>query len=231
MRNVITISREAGSNGDAIGYELAKQLGYTCVNRSFVDLIARKTRVAPWQVERLERQPEPEPEPPHRRAAGAMTYDEHEGRDVDQLIRRLGYGEALETDEYLRALRQVMNDLAAIGQVVIIGRAGQVILHDRPEAFHVRVLAPQDERIDALRRREDLSSEKAGKKVALIDSLRSDLLRRMGWEDDDQKLYNLILDTSAKSIAQCVGLVAAKLREDERESLFEPAMGRMEEVR
>jgi len=229
MRNVITISREAGSNGDTIGYELANRLGYTCINRSFVDLIARKTRVAPWQVERIERHPEFTTPP--RAPSTEQTYDERYGRDVDQLIRRLGYGEALETDDYLRALRNVMEDLAGIGQVVIIGRGAQVILHGRPDVYHVRILAPRDERIEALRASESLSSESAAKRVALIDGLRTDLLRRMGWTDDDQKLYDLIFDSSGLSVDQCVERIQRRLASDEREASFEPAMGRMDDTR
>ncbi len=228
MRNVITISREAGSNGDTIGYELANRLGYTCVNRSFVDLIARKTRVAPWQVERIERHPELAT--PHRVSAGAPAYDERQGRDIDQLIRRLGYGEALETEDYLQALRRSW-DLAAIGQVVIIGRGAQVILHGRPDVFHVRILAPSDERIAALRASASLTQETAARHVALIDGLRTDLLRRMGWEDDDQKLYDLILDTSGLAVETCVDRIADQLRSDERERIFDPVMGRLEDSR
>lgn len=229
MRNVITISREAGSNGDTIGYELANRLGYTCINRSFVDLIARKTRVAPWQVERVERSPDLSPPP--RAQTGARSYDEREGRDVDHLIRRLGYGEALETDDYLRALRRVMEDLAAIGQVVIIGRGAQVILHGRPDVYHVRILAPRDERIASLRASEALSPESASQRITLIDGLRTDLLRRMGWDDDDQKLYDLILDTSGLTVDACVDAIADRLASDEREQAFEPAMGRMDDPR
>ncbi len=226
MKSVITISREAGSSGDAIGYELASRLGYTCVNRSFVDLIARKARVAPWQVERVERSPEA----PHadRPAGFEHAYDERRGRDLDRLIRRLGYGEQLDTEEYLKALRDVMHDLAAIGQVVIIGRGGQVMLHDLPEAFHVRILAPEEERIAEMQRREEISREWAVHTVSIIDSLRAELLRRIGWEEDDHKLYDLILQTEGKSVDRCADEIVGAIEAASRESEFEPVMGRLE---
>lgn len=228
MKSVITISREAGSPGDAIGYELARRLGYTCVNRSFVDLIARKARVAPWQVTRAERLMPGESAP--RPARGEEAYDERQGRSLDALIRRLGYGEPLGGDEYIEVLRSVMRDLAAIGHVVIIGRGGQVLLKEHVDAFHIRVLAPRAERIEAVGRDEHVCPQYAAQAVDLIDGLRLDLLKRMGCEDiNDPSLYDMVIQTEGVTVAEAVDGIVARLQGSSTEQLFEPMMGQLNE--
>lgn len=225
MKGVITISRETGSLGDAVGYELARRLGYTCVNRSFVDLIARKARVAPWQVERLERTVDPRPAAP---APTARAYDEREGRSLDELIRRLGYGERLNNEEYLAALRGVMSDLAAIGRVVIIGRGGQVLLHGHPDAFHVRILAPTESRIERFQADEEVSRDLARRTIDVVDGLRAELLRQMGAPDaDDPALYDLVIQSGGLTVSQCTVRILEAMEAKERAEAFEPS-GRLD---
>ena len=40
------------------------------------------------------------------------------------------------------SVRTVMTELADAGNVIIVGRAGQIILGNRPDTLHVRVIAP-----------------------------------------------------------------------------------------
>lgn len=198
---VITVSREAGSAGDAVGYELARRLGFICINRAFVDLIARKARVAPWQVERIERAA------PVPRLADESLLEptDDEGPALEALVRRLGYGERMTSDEYLTALRGVVGDLAELGGMVLMGRGGQLILRGRPDAFHVRVMAPRDERISELARMHGVTWSEAEATAERIDGLRHDLLRALGDEAiDDSRLYDVVVNTSWKTVDECV---------------------------
>lgn len=228
MRTVLTLSREAGSGGDEIGYELARQLGYTCINKSFVDLIARKARVAPWQVERAERLEEVGA----RRPAAPLGHsiDEQHTGDLDRLIQRLGYGERLGGAEYLTALRTVMTDLAAIGNVVVIGRGGQVILRDHPDAFHVRITNSQAARAAHLGAEHKVSQTDAAATIKVVDGLRSELLRDLGCGDiNNPALYDLLVQSGGKTAGECVAEIRAALESDSREKQFEPMVGRIEE--
>lgn len=213
MKAVITISREVGSGGDQIGYELAHALGYTCVNKGFVDLVARKTGTLPWQLTRAERA--------ERLATWArpswedpvdVLYDEGESRSLGDLFRRLGYGVPLAGQEYVEAVRTVMLDLAEVGRVVIIGRGGQILLHDHPEAFHIRVVAGDDRRIERVSRQAQVGRSRAERTLRMIDSLRVELLRELGCTDiNDPALYDLVLCTDDKSSGECVGEVLRAL--------------------
>ncbi len=208
--SVVTVSREVGSPGDAVGYELAQRLGFNCINRGFVDLVARKARVAPWQVERIERVP-PSGRPVEQEPPVVEYHDQH-GRELDRLIKALGYGERMTSGEYLAALRQVIEDLANIGSVVIIGRGAQVVLRGRPEVYHVRVLAPRDERIAELQRIHGVDWEEAVAAADTVDGLRRELLAELGAEDPDERsLYDLTVNSSWKTIDECVDEVCAAM--------------------
>ena len=48
---------------------------------------------------------------------------------------------------YFEALGQLMSELAARGNVLLVGRGGNRFLRDHPAAFHVRLVAPMEIRL------------------------------------------------------------------------------------
>ena len=48
------------------------------------------------------------------------------------------------------ALHELMVEMADQGQVILIGRAGCVLLRERPDVFHVRLVAPMDQRVERI---------------------------------------------------------------------------------
>src|SRR5262249_34371022 len=84
-----------------------------------------------------------------------------------------------QTDEhrYRETLRHVVETAAESGQVVIIGRASQVILAGRRDVLHVRVVAPLHARIAYVAVRESLDEANAQARVQLKDRDRSRYLQ------------------------------------------------------
>jgi cytidylate kinase len=112
---VITISRQLGSLGNQIARATAELLGYRLVWRDLINEAALR--------------------------AGAPGT-------ALAVIDELGLlGISLSKKEiraYRKALKQVMKELYSAGNAVIVGRAGQIILHDQPAVLHVRVVAPAE---------------------------------------------------------------------------------------
>ena len=52
-----------------------------------------------------------------------------------------------DTDRMVELLHQVIKDVASRGNCVIVGRGSPYILRNRPDAFHVFVYAPVEEKI------------------------------------------------------------------------------------
>jgi cytidylate kinase-like protein len=85
-------------------------------------------------------------------------------------IRTSSPGEIL---PYQETIRNIIIAAATAGHVVIVGRGGQVLLADRRDVLHVRIVAPVEQRIAYVVRREGLDAEIARKRVQAKDQART----------------------------------------------------------
>ena len=106
-------------------------------------------------------------------------------------------------EAYRQAVEQVMQELVERDNVVIVGRAGQVILQHAPTVLHVRVIAPLGLRAERIAQRCQTTLDCARAQVETSDRCRANFMRRFyktHW--DEPNLYHLIINT---------GLVAPQL--------------------
>ncbi len=98
---------------------------------------------------------------------------------------------------YMKTMTAVIRELGGHGDIVVLGRGSQMILHDLPGALHVLTLAPQELRIERLAAREGISVEEATQRVHDRDKARGDFHRKF-WKVDvnDPSLYDITLETS-----------------------------------
>jgi CMP/dCMP kinase len=176
----ITISREIGSLGCQVAQAAARRLGYQVVWREVINQAAM------------------------RAGAPEMAL-----AVIDDLGLLGLHPEPQAQQAYLRAIAQVMTELADAGDIVIIGRAGQVILGRREDVFHVRVMAPVETRAARLAASRGISIPAAQAQVAASDRSRSLYLRHnyaARWDDPD--LYDLMLNTARVSVEDAGDLIA-----------------------
>lgn len=175
----ITISRQMGSLGCGIAKTVAERLGFRMVWREVINQAAVRAGVPEMAL--------------------AM---------IDEL-NLLGVRPSLEARRsYLQAVSQLMIELAAQGRVVIVGRAGQVILRGRADVFHVRVMAPKGLRAERLARSKGISIEAAQAQVEASDRSRFNYLRRyhhVDWENPE--LYDLVVNTERLSRSSAAALI------------------------
>lgn len=178
---VVTISRQLGSLGSEAARLAANLLGYSLAQRELIHQAARRAGA---------------PE------AALAAIDEL------GLLKICPSPEACEA--YRAAMRQVLEELAAGGEIVILGRAGQAALRDWPETLHVLVIAPAGLRAERVAERLHIPLRAAQAQVEASDRFRRNYLKRFyGLRWDDPKLYDLVLNTArlpvqaaAESIAQ-----------------------------
>ncbi len=167
----ITISRQLGSMGCEVAQAVAKATGYRVVWRELIN-----------QAARLAGAPE----------MALAAIDE---------LGLLGYRPSPEEQQaYQDALIRVIEGLAEEGDVIIVGRAGQAILHDRPDVLHVRVIAPAGLRAERLAADQHIPFEAALAQVETSDRSRKNFLRRfyqVDWEDPQQ--YDVVINTQRMS--------------------------------
>jgi hypothetical protein len=109
----------------------------------------------------------------------------------------------------------VSYDFARQGNSVILGRGGQVLFGDLPGVIRVRVVAPLQDRIEALREKLGFDERRARQAVQHEDNERAGFHRfffHANW--DSAELYDLIISTrfiSEKTAVDLIkGAVAAK---------------------
>ncbi len=115
---------------------------------------------------------------------------------------------------YRQAVRQIMEELADKGDVVIVGRAGQVILGARPNVLHVRIIAPFHLRVERIAQQQGISSECAQAQVETSDRYRARYLQRfyrVRW--DNPELYHLVINTGLMSVDQAASVIYRAISE------------------
>jgi cytidylate kinase len=113
----------------------------------------------------------------------------------------------------------VIRGLAREGNVLVVGRGGQVLLRKYPCALHVQIVAPVKRRIETVMAREDLQWRSAQSRVRASDRARFDYLRRYHDADWlDATLYHLVLNTGRLPLETVADLVVSA-----QESIIGPA--------
>ncbi|MFC2029918.1 AAA family ATPase [Chloroflexota bacterium] len=116
-------------------------------------------------------------------------------------------------ESYVHMVGLVVRGLASEGDVLIVGRGGQVLLKNHPSAFHVQIVAPSAFRIRVVNQRLGLDKKAAQNRVRDSDRARSDYLRRyhdVNWLDST--LYHLVINTGRVSMDLAMDLVISGSR-------------------
>jgi cytidylate kinase len=114
---------------------------------------------------------------------------------------------------YLKTMTVLIRELAARGEVVILGRGSQMILTDMPRALHVLCVAPRKLRANRLAERDDIGLAEAERRAAESDRARCGFYKKF-WhvEVEDPKLYDLTVDTGRLSFEAATHVIVAAAR-------------------
>lgn len=184
----ITISRQLGSLGREVARIVAERLGYRMMWRDLINEAAR------------------------RAGAPEMAL-----AAIDELGLLGMYPSRKACEAYCQAVRQVMEELAAQGNVVILGRAGQVILRDHSDTLHVRLMAPTRMRAERIAQTQEISIGAALAQIEASDRYRRNYLKRfyqVRW--DDPELYDLVINTGRVTPGVAAELIVQALPPRER---------------
>jgi len=179
----ITISRQLGSLDADVAQAIAHRLGYRVVCREIINQAASRAGVPEMAL---------------------ATIDD---------LGLLGLRPSLAARRaYNEAVRSVLEQLADEGNVVIVGRAGQVILKDRADVLHVRLMAPVAMRAARVARQQNIPLAAALAQVEASDRTRRSYLRsyyHVRW--DDPEMYDLVVNTQRLAPAAAAELICQAL--------------------
>jgi cytidylate kinase len=200
--SVITISRQFGAGGLTLGRKLAGILDYTLIDKQIISLISEKAKVSTDWVQAIEKE------------AGGKLHQFINRLIPSRLVDRILDDEQGYIDEeiYILLLEKIINQIAEKDNCIILGRGGQYILRNRPNTFHVLLIAEKKDRIGFMQSQYKLDHNKAVNVVQAEDKRRINLYRKFEKSDYDLpghyhltlNMSKLNLDSSASIIEKMV---------------------------
>ncbi|MBI1913382.1 MAG: cytidylate kinase-like family protein [Planctomycetes bacterium] len=187
--NVITVSREYGAGGGEAARQLAEALGWELLDRELLHRAAAVEQVPDADLER---------------------FDEQAVRLSDRVRRHPLH------EKYLHGLTEAAQQVAARGNVVLVGRGMWQLLGETPDAFHLRLVAPRDWRVARMAQREGWSREQALARCVEVDRTRTRFARYFFGPDATRPhQFDLVVNASRVRIDDVVASLLQLFRDPE----------------
>ena len=195
---IVTVSAAYGALGSEVGPRLAERLGVPFLDRAIPSEVAERLAIP------LE---------------DAAARDESLGGLLSRMAMRLApmgqaFGatataqDALDEEAFRRTTESIIREHAATGEVVVLGRAGALVLRDDPRAFHVRLDGPRSRRIEIAMRRTEMDRAEVERQLTETDRAREAYVRYFYRADArDPALYHLTIDSTALPLNALVDLI------------------------
>lgn len=208
---VITISRLYGSGGEDIAQRLCRDLGYRLLDKHLIAQAAAEAGVTgDASVDHFEEHAQAKG---FRQRIGELLLGSSAGsvspRQEAPTITWGGLETRIDENWMVKLVEETILDSYTQGSVVILGRGGQVILRDKPDVLHVRVVAPLPARVQRIQQQENLTERAARQRLDMHDQGSARYIRRffnVDWED--ATLYHLVLNTGYLSYEAAAALVS-----------------------
>ncbi len=205
---VVTISRQFGSGGAEIGRMVAQESGLLYVDHEIIGEVARRLGVNEEQAARKDEQ-----------TAGAVGHILEALRSSSPF--NLNYNTLFKPAEasgqareaaYLRLTQRVILELATNGDVVIIGRGSQFLLHGAPRTLHIYIFAPLEYRVEQIMKRFQLDRTSAKELIERRDYEHNAYLNHYyGGNQNQPYLYHLLINTGLFTYELAANLILQAL--------------------
>lgn len=123
----------------------------------------------------------------------------------------------LDETDCVMLISRVINTAYQRGNIVIVGRGAQVILQDKPDALHVRLVAPIRVRINRIQERENWDEKQAHQYIQERDQATAEYMERffrVKW--DDPALYHLTVNTERCGLEETTRIITDATKRLER---------------
>lgn len=185
MIRTVTVEREFGAGGTAIAQKLAERLGWTLWDQDLTAEIAKLAQVDRASVERLDER------------CDSLFYRLMKVYMRGSFERSLPVAglDHFDADSMVALMQRVIERAADEGNCVIVGRGAPYFLRHRPDAFHVFVYAPLEEKIRRVKASGKSESE-AIELISAIDHERSTFIQKyFSKEWPTRHLYHLMINS------------------------------------
>ncbi len=200
--SMITISRQLGTLGTEIARGVAEKLNYEYVDKEKIGKILADFGFRAPEVEK---------------------FDEKKPPFWDSL--------SMQRTRFLHSIQAAIYDCARKGQMVIVGRGGQVLLKNVPGTLHVRIFALFDLRVKRLVESEGIDEKHAVRTLQQSDHDSAGYMHSFFNADwNDASLYDLLINTEKLSPATAVQLIIESVHSGEIQEGVEKGKEKLAEL-
>lgn len=188
---IITLSREPGSGGTLVAQAVAEKLGLELFHGNLINAMAENADTS----DRLIR-----------------SLDEKNISIIEDCVAAAISDRHLWPDEFSRTLMKVIGIIGRHGKAIIVGRGANFVLP--PEnRFRVRIIAPQEKRINCVAETYNISKKEAKLRVLRTESDRRAFIRKYFNSDlRDAANYDMVLNTGTFSIERAAEMICDAVR-------------------
>ena len=193
---VITISREFGTGARTIGQKLAEELGFAYYDRAIIQMAAEKSGLSPDFIAKNE-----------EKANNNFLFNIATSAYISSGL-NLQYTVPV-NDRAFIAQSDVIREVAAKGNCVIIGRCANYVLNDHPDIMKVFVRAEKPDRIARCINEYGYDPKTVEAEINKIDKGRASYYKYYtgsAWKDMDN--YDVCINTSKADIDKSVKALA-----------------------
>jgi cytidylate kinase len=209
MKRIVVIEREFAAGAGAIAGQVAQRLGWKLLDHALTAEIAQLAKVSPEACQHREERVDPW----LYRLAKVFWRGSHEGSVI------LPDADVIDADRLIHLTQQVLEQAAAAGQCVIVGRAAAYFLRDRADTFCVFLYAPRELRYRRVLARVKSEAE-ARRLIDTVDQERIAFIRHYYKADwPTRHLYHAMLNTAAgeeATVETILSLIEAANRREAR---------------
>ncbi|MEO6211211.1 MAG: cytidylate kinase-like family protein [Gemmatimonadaceae bacterium] len=205
---LITVSREFGAGGSDLARALGDRLGWPVLDDEVVCRCAKRLNIDEAAVARLR---EHSPTLLARISSALLVAPpEAPSFDTSSLLR---------IDAIAEAALESITEAAQSLPLIVVGFGTQCMFANRPEAFHVRLVAPLETRVARLRTRFDWDAATAARKAREMDDVRRRYVQRYFHRDvHDSLLYDVQINTGRTTIDEAAAMIEQLLRGEQTAS-------------
>jgi cytidylate kinase len=196
---IITISREYGAAGRAVTHGLAERLGYRLLDEDLPVVVAARMGTSPEIVEGIEYQPAGFGARLLRSLSAAVPEAFQPTPEIDDL-----------TQATQREVERLIHEAADAGNVIVVGRLGNIVLGARPNVLRVFLTAPTAWRVAHIMKSLGCTDAVAKREIARVDGGRANYAREQydfAW--GDPHYYDLVLDVAHFGVEGAIALIEA----------------------
>jgi CMP/dCMP kinase len=202
---LITVSRQFGAGGSELARKLGERLNWHVLDDEVACRCAERLHLETSTVERLR---EHSPTLLARLSSALLVAPpEAPGIDTTHLLR---------IDAIAEAAFESITEAAKSLPLVVVGFGTQCIFADRPDALHLRLVAPMPVRVERLRERFGWDAANAAARARRMDEDRRRYVQRYFHRDvNDPLLYDVQINTGRTTLDEATSMIAQLVRAEQ----------------